>query len=116
MRKTILSALGVLLIAGAAAQIAPASARYIHRAPAASSETFRNAYDSANGTAHWCSKNPGNPYNPDTDYQGWSAWIFGFKGDPEVLVNMLFSASDFRCFVITVITSSHSPSTPFSIM
>jgi hypothetical protein len=74
MRKTILSALGVLLIASAAAQIAPASARYIHRAPAASSETFRNAYDSANGTAHWCSKDPGNPYNPDTDYQGWSAW------------------------------------------
>ena len=74
MRKTILSALGVLLIAGSAAQITPAFARDIHRAPAAWSETFRNAYDSANDAARWCSKDPGNPYNPDTDYQAWSAW------------------------------------------
>jgi hypothetical protein len=72
MKKTILSALGVLLIAGSAAQITPSFAR--HEAPAASSETFRNAHDAADGTARWCSTEPGNPYNPETDYQTWSAW------------------------------------------
>ena len=74
MHKTIMSALGALLIAGSAAQIAPASARHTHEAPAASSETLRNAYGSANNGARWCSTEPGNPYNPQTDYQAWSAW------------------------------------------
>jgi hypothetical protein len=74
MKRTILSALGVLLIAGSAAQITPSFARQRHEAPAASSETFRNAYGSADGTARWCSTEPGNPYNPETDYQTWSAW------------------------------------------
>ena len=74
MQKTIMSALGALLIAGSAAQIAPASARHTHKAPAASSETFRNAYGNANDSARWCSAEPGNPYNPQTDYQAWSAW------------------------------------------
>jgi hypothetical protein len=74
MRKTIISALGVLLIAGSAAQITPAFARHVHRTPAVSNETFGNAYDSANGPAHFCSEEPGNPYNPQTDYMGWSAW------------------------------------------
>lgn len=74
MQKKMMFALGALLIAGSAAQIAPAFARYVHQVPAASSETFRQAYDSANGTAPFCSEEPGNPYNPQTDYQGWSAW------------------------------------------
>jgi hypothetical protein len=76
MLKTLLAALGVLLISGSAAQIAPASAHNVRRATAAASERFRNAYDySNNGTAStWCSREPGNPYNPDTDYQAWSAW------------------------------------------
>jgi hypothetical protein len=68
-----MSALGVLLIAGSVAQVAPAFAR--HEPPrAASSEALNNAYDSASGTARWCSTEPGNPYNPQTDYQTWSAW------------------------------------------
>jgi hypothetical protein len=71
MKRTILSAVAVLLIAGSMAQVTPAFAR--HDAPA-SSRTFRNALDSDNGTAHWCSTEPGNPYNPATDYQTWSAW------------------------------------------
>jgi len=74
MRKTILSALSVLLIAGSAAQLTPAFARHVGHAPTASNETIRNAYDSANGAAGWCSQEPGNPYNPNTDYQAWSAW------------------------------------------
>jgi hypothetical protein len=74
MRKTIMSALGVLLIAGSVAQITPAFARHVRQAPAASSDTFRNAYGSADGTARWCSTEPGNPYNPRADYQTWSAW------------------------------------------
>lgn len=76
MRKMVMSALGVLLIAGTAAQITPAFARHVHQAPAAASEHFRNAYDySSDGAAStWCSREPGNPYNPDTDYQAWSAW------------------------------------------
>jgi hypothetical protein len=72
MKTTIMSALGVLLIAGSMAQVAPAFAR--HETRAASSETFRNANDSDNDTARWCSTEPGNPYNPQTDYQTWSAW------------------------------------------
>jgi hypothetical protein len=71
MKKTILSAVAALLIAGSMAQVTPAFAR--HDA-LASSRTFRNALDSDNGTARWCSTEPGNPYNPETDYQTWSAW------------------------------------------
>ena len=74
MRKTIISALGALLIAGLAAQMTPASARQAHQAPAASSETLRNAYGSASDSARACSTEPGNPYNEQTDYQAWSAW------------------------------------------
>jgi hypothetical protein len=74
MRKTIMSALGALLILGSAAQMTPAFARPAHQAPAASSETLRNAYGSANDSARVCSKEPGNPYNEQTDYQAWSAW------------------------------------------
>lgn len=74
MQKKIMFALGALLIAGSAAQIAPAFARHVRQEPAVSSEAFRQAYDSANGAASFCSTEPGNPYNPATDYQGWSAW------------------------------------------
>jgi hypothetical protein len=74
MHKTIMSALGALLIVGSAAQITPASARHTGHAPAASSEAFSNAYGFANDGARWCSTEAGNPYNPQTDYQGWSAW------------------------------------------
>jgi hypothetical protein len=74
MRKTIMSALGALLILGSAAQMTPAFARRAHQAPAASSETLRNAYGSANDSARVCSTEPGNPYNEQTDYQAWSAW------------------------------------------
>jgi hypothetical protein len=73
VKKTILSALGALLVAGSMAQVTPAFARQ-HEAPAASGQTFRNAYNADNGTAGWCSTEPGNPYNPETDYQTWSAW------------------------------------------
>jgi uncharacterized membrane protein len=79
MQKTIMTALGALLIAASAAQITPASARHARHAPAASSpaassEAFSNAYGSANNGARFCSTEPGNPYNPQTDYEGWSAW------------------------------------------
>lgn len=74
MNKAITCALGMLLIAGSATQIAPAFARHIGQAPATSSETFRNAYGSTESPARWCSEEPGNPYNPQTDYQTWSAW------------------------------------------
>jgi hypothetical protein len=71
MENAIMSALGFLLIAGSVAQVTPAFAR--HEATAAS-ETFRNAYDSADGATRFCSTEAGNPYNPQTDYQTWSAW------------------------------------------
>jgi hypothetical protein len=75
MRKLIIPALGVLLIAGSVAQISAASARTVHRTPAASSERFFNSYNSVDGPAgKFCSTEPGNPYNPATDYQAWSAW------------------------------------------
>ena len=74
MKKTIMSALGALLIAGSAIQVTPAFARHMRSVPAASSSTFRNAHGAANDMARWCSTQPGNPYNPQTDYQTWSAW------------------------------------------
>lgn len=73
MRKTIVSALGVLLISGSAALITPAAARQLPRS--AASEQFRDSYSSVDRTAStFCSREPGNPYNPDTDYMAWSAW------------------------------------------
>ena len=42
MRKTVLTILGAVLIAGSAAQLATASARQ-YRAPVAASQQFRNA-------------------------------------------------------------------------
>jgi len=83
MRKTVLTILGALLIAGSAGQMATASARQMHqanRAPVAASEQFRNANNSIEGRAStWCSTEAGNPYNPDTDYMAWSA--FRASGD-----------------------------------
>ena len=73
MRKTMASALGILLIAGSAALTTSASARPVHRA--AANELFRNSYNSVDGTASTsCSHEPGNPYTPETDYMAWSAW------------------------------------------
>jgi hypothetical protein len=75
MRKTIITTLGAALIAGAAVNMAAASAHHVDRAPAAASEQFGNANNSIDGRAStWCSTEPGNPINPQTDYQGWSAW------------------------------------------
>jgi len=75
MRKTILTALGVLLIAGSAVQMTTASARSVRQTPAAASEQFRNANNSIRGRAStFCSQEPGNPYNEQTDYMAWSAW------------------------------------------
>jgi hypothetical protein len=76
MRKTVISAIGVLLIAGSAVQMTTASARPAHRAHGVvANEQFRNAHNSVEGRAStWCSTEPGNPYNPQTDYQTWSAW------------------------------------------
>ena len=75
MRKTIITTLGALLIAGSAVNMATASARHVYRAPVAASEQFRNANNSIDGgTKTFCSQEPGNPYNEQTDYMGWSAW------------------------------------------
>jgi hypothetical protein len=75
MRRTIITMLGAMLIAGSSVQMAAASTRHHHRAPAVESQQFRNANDFVDGGARtFCSTEPGNPYNPQTDYQGWSAW------------------------------------------
>jgi hypothetical protein len=76
MRKTVITILGAMLIAGSAVQTATASTRHHHhRVPAVVSQQFRNANDFAGGGARtFCSTEPGNPYNPETDYQGWSSW------------------------------------------
>jgi hypothetical protein len=75
MRKTMISTLGVFLIAGSAALITSASARPVHGAPVAANEPFLNSYNSVDGADNtFCSREPGNPYNPDTDYMAWSAW------------------------------------------
>jgi len=74
MRKTVVTILGALLIAGSAVQMATASAHH-YRTPAAASRQFRNANNSVErGASTFCSAESGNPYNPETDYQGWSSW------------------------------------------
>ena len=80
MLKSTLATLGVLLIAGSAVQMTTASARDTRRAPVAATQQFRNANNSIDGRAStWCSTEPGNPYNPNTDYMAWSA--FRASGD-----------------------------------
>jgi hypothetical protein len=78
MRQTALTILSALLIAGSATQIATASEHHglkMSRALQGVGEQFRNADDSiARRAAGWCSQEPGNPYNEQTDYEGWSAW------------------------------------------
>jgi hypothetical protein len=76
MRKTVISVIGVLLIAGSAVQMTTASARPARQTQGVvANEQFRNANNSVEGRAStWCSTEPGNPYNPQTDYQTWSAW------------------------------------------
>ena len=75
MRKTIITALGALLIAGSAVQMTTASARHVRQEPAAASDQFLNANNSVEGRAStFCSQEPGNPYDERTDYTGWSAW------------------------------------------
>ena len=75
MRKTILTALGMLLIAGSAVQMTTASARASRSESVAATQQFRNSNNSIDSRAStWCSTEPGNPYNPQTDDQAWSAW------------------------------------------
>ena len=47
-----------------------------YRAPVAVSQQFRNANNSIGGRASTSCENrePGNPYDEQTDCQGWSAW------------------------------------------
>jgi hypothetical protein len=78
MRQKALTILGALLIAGSAIHSATASEHHHQnsgRAPRGIGEQFRNANDSiAQQARGWCSQEPGNPYNEETDYMGWSAW------------------------------------------
>lgn len=75
MRKTLITAIGVLLIAGSAAQAHTTHTHRSHHTKAAASEQFRQANASL-AIAHTnCEpQEAGNPYDERTDYQGWSAW------------------------------------------
>jgi hypothetical protein len=76
MRKLAITILGALLITGLTAQIATASEHHrsgAHRAALATGEQFRNANNLAASTS--CqNREPGNPYDKETDFEGWSAW------------------------------------------
>jgi hypothetical protein len=77
MRKTALTILGALLVAGSVVQMASATEHHHkHRTPVAASEQFLNANNASevHANAACSNKEPGNPYNKETDYQGWSAW------------------------------------------
>jgi hypothetical protein len=80
MRKTVMIALGALLISGSAIQMASAATenhtRKAHQAQVATNDQFLNANNSsASGAKASCqNREPGNPYNPQTDYTGWSSW------------------------------------------
>ncbi|MGB9118636.1 hypothetical protein [Bradyrhizobium sp.] len=78
MRKTVLTILGALLLAGSV-QMASATEHHMrkaHQMPTAESEQFLNVNNASEGHANASCQNrgPGNPYNPQTDYTGWSAW------------------------------------------
>ena len=82
VRKTALTILGTLLLAGSTVQVASAAQHHMHDAPLAVSEQFRNANNSSDG--HMISspdrnrscqnREPGNPYSEQNDYMAWSAW------------------------------------------
>ena len=78
MQKTVITILGALLIAGSVVQMATASPYHVRKAygaPVAASQQFRDANNSSDGFAKTlCSQEPGNPYNEQTDYMGWSAF------------------------------------------
>ena len=78
MLQKALTVLGALLIAGSVIHAASASERHHQnwgRVPKGIGEQFRNASNSiAQQARGWCSQVPGNPYNKETDYEGWSAW------------------------------------------
>jgi hypothetical protein len=64
-----------------------------YRAPVAVSQQFRNANNSIGGPASTSCENrePGNPYDEQTDYQGWSAWRA--SGAWDMVVNTNFRAT-----------------------
>jgi hypothetical protein len=78
MRKTVLTIVGALLIAGSAVQAASATSYHVRKpysASVAASQQFRNANNSTDDRAKtFCSQEAGNPYNEQTDYMGWSAF------------------------------------------
>ena len=76
MKKIATTALSGLLIGGTVIYMTTASARHLHKAPTAAREQFRDVYNSTSirPTANCNSREPGNPYDMSTDYQGWSAW------------------------------------------
>ena len=86
MRKTVLTILGALLMAGSVVQIASATdgvssttephMRKAYRTHTAANERFLNANNASESraSASCQDREPGNPYNPQTDYTGWSSW------------------------------------------
>lgn len=80
MHKIAFTVFGALLVvAGSTAQTATASERHLRNArhiPVAAGEQFRNANNFAEGRANTSCQNreSGNPYNEQSDYEGWSAW------------------------------------------
>jgi hypothetical protein len=85
MRKIALTILGALLIAGSTVQTATTAERHHVRkarvAPIAASQEFRNANNSSFNQRHVITdcqyREPGNPYDERTDFEGWSAWRAG---------------------------------------
>jgi hypothetical protein len=86
MRKTVLTILGALLMAGSVVQIASATdgvssttghhMRKTYWTHTAANERFLNANNASESraSASCHDREPGNPYNPQTDYTGWSSW------------------------------------------
>lgn len=79
MRKIALIILSASVMAGSAVQAAAASEHHVgkvHRAALAAGDQFRNANGAIDDRTNASCQNrePGNPYDPQTDYTGWSAW------------------------------------------
>jgi hypothetical protein len=84
MRKPTFTIVGALLVAGSLIQTASATEHHRkHRTHVAMSEQLLNANNASevHARAACQNKEPGNPYDKETDFIGWSAWQQGGAWD-----------------------------------
>jgi hypothetical protein len=83
MPRAVFAVLGILLISVSSSEIAAGAWSHAHKAKHASANRqFQNSNNSARGigisaaarSVYCQNREPGNPYDRETDFAGWSAW------------------------------------------